>query len=879
MNGRAHAAFRVVAWAGFMLLLGGARLGAAGQPLESVTLQLKWRHQFQFAGYYAAQAQGYYRDAGLDVKILEAEPATDAVAEVVAGRAQYGVGSSALLLSRQKGNPVVVLAVIFQHSPFIIMTRADRGINDVQDLAGKRLMLEPQANELIAYLRKEGLSEKSVTLLPHTFNPMDLIDGKVDAMSAYVTDEPFFLKHAHTDALEFTPRMGGIDFYGDNLFTSEAELKAHPARVKAFREASLRGWKYAMQHPEELISLILARYGPRRGHDYLAFEAQRMVTLVQPVLVEMGYMYPGRWQHIVDTYADLGLLPRDFKLEGFLYDPEFGARQNYHRQTQALLALLALGLLLGGVVVVFYRLNRKLKREIASREQAEEAIRLEHERTERYLRVAEVILLALDGSGRVTMLNRKGHAVLGYGEGELVGQNWFERCLPAQAKDEVRSLHRQVLAGTREDTLTCENLVLRKDGALRLVAWHDSPLLDAQGRVTGMLCSGEDITERRRAEEEKAALQGQLQQAQKMESIGSLAGGIAHDMNNVLGAILGMASAHVETQPEGSPARKAFGTIIRAAERGGKMVQGLLSFARMTTSHDQEVDLNALLMEEIHLLERTTLAKVRLAIDLAPDLKPIRGDAGALNHAFMNVCINAVDAMPEPGTLAIRTRNVGPDQVEVQVRDTGQGMSADVLAKAMDPFFTTKPQGKGTGLGLSMVYSAVQAHGGTLQLKSEPGRGTVVTARFPACQALARAPEAAPAGPEAHPGGLRVLAVDDDDLVRSSLEAVLGELGHTPVLAASGEDALRVLEQDPPPDLVILDMNMPGLGGPGTLPRLRALHPGLAVLVATGRADEAARDLVRAYPPAALMAKPFSLKELRQAIQAQALPDRRGAGL
>ena len=856
---------------GVLALLCCLYLGAAPPPAAIVTLQLKWHHQFQFAGYYAAQDQGYYRDAGLEVRILEAKPAIDVIQEVVQGRAQYGVGSSALVLSRQKGEPVVVLATVFQHSPFIIMAKADDRINSVQDLVGRRLMLERHADELIAYLRKEGVSERKVTLLPHTFDPLDLLRGKVDAMSAYVTDEPYLLKQNHQEVIEFSPRMGGIDFYGDNLFTSEAELRANPARVKAFREASMKGWKYAMQHQEEIIQLIMARYGPGCGHDYLAFEAQKMVPLLQPVLVEMGYMYPGRWQHIVDTYVDLGLLPKGFKLEGFLYDPDAGARQDYRRLTRALAALLTLGVLLGGAAVVFFRLNLKLKREIASREAAEEAIRLEHAKTERYLRVAEVILVVLEGDGRITMLNRKGHAVLGYEEGELVGRNWFDTCLPPDACATVKEDYQRILAGPSGTVRVNENVVVRKDGELRLIAWHDSPLTDAQGRVTGMLSSGEDITLRRREEADKAALEIQLQQAQRMESIGSLAGGVAHDMNNVLGAILGMASAHVEGQPEASPARQAFGTIIRAAERGGKMVKGLLTFARMSTSQDQEVDLNAVLQDVILLLERTTLAKVRLETDLAADLRPIRGDAGALNHAFMNICINAVDAMPEPGTLTIRTRNLGsghaPDQAEVQVRDTGQGMTRDVLAQALNPFFTTKPQGKGTGLGLSMVYSTVQAHGGTLELQSEPGQGTVVTTRFPACSPAA--PLAAPVTEVARlaPRALRVLLVDDDDLVRSSMEAVLEELGHDPILAGSGEEGLRRLQDDLQVDLVIMDMNMPGLGGSGTLPLLRALRPVLPVLLATGRVDQTALDLVASHAPVAILAKPFSLRELQQHIQ------------
>jgi signal transduction histidine kinase/CheY-like chemotaxis protein len=721
-------------------------LGAAPAPLKPVTLQLKWHHQFQFAGYYAAQEQGYYRDAGLEVKILEAEPGIDVVKEVVSGRAQFGVGTSALLLSRHQGQPVVVLATVFQHSPIILVARVGSGILSVQDLPGKRLMIEPQSDELIAYLRKEGVSENSVALVEPTFNPDDLIQGKVDCMSAYLIDEPYFFDKARFPYLTFTPRMAGIDFYGDNLFTSEGELKARPEQVKAFREASMKGWKYAMQHPEEVADLIISRYGPRRGRDYLLYEAQKMTTLIQPGMVELGYMYPGRWQHIIDTYVELGLLPKGFSVEGFLYEPEAGVRQVNRRLVTIIVLLVGLGVLLGSVALVLFRMSMRLKREIVSREKAEEAMRLE--------------------------------------------------------------------------------------------------------------------------QEGKAVLEEQLQQARKMESLGSLAGGIAHDMNNVLGAILGMASASIEDQPAGSHTHWAFATIIKAAERGGKMVKSLLSFARQSPAERRELDLNVILREEVDLLERTTLSRVHLAMELEPGLQPILGDASALTQAIMNLCVNAVDAMPEPGTLTLRTRNHGHEWIEVVVEDTGIGMTAEVLGRALEPFFTTKDIGKGTGLGLSMVYSIVKAHHGQMEIHSEVGQGTQVRMRFPACEPGFKATAA---GAETQAAttrpALKVLLVDDDDLIQSSTKAILQTLGHETFTTSDGESALTAIEAGFEPEVVILDMNMPGLGGAGTLPRLRTLLPEVPILLATGRADQAAVSLVEAHKDVTLMLKPFGKKELQENLE------------
>ncbi|WP_306602289.1 hybrid sensor histidine kinase/response regulator [Geothrix sp. 21YS21S-2] len=370
-----------------------------------------------------------------------------------------------------------------------------------------------------------------------------------------------------------------------------------------------------------------------------------------------------------------------------------------------------------------------------------------------------------------------------------------------------------------------------------------------------------------RVKERTAELQAshsQLVQSQKMESLGFLAGGVAHDMNNVLGAILTLASVNLEVHEADSATHRAFETIVKAAERGTNVVKGLLSFARAGVVENRLLNLNDVVREEIKLLERTTLVKVRFELDLDPALRPMKGDAGSFAQVFMNLCINAMDAMPENGTLVLRTRNLPEQRIEAVVEDNGSGMTREVLDRALDPFFTTKGVGKGTGLGLSMVYSTVKAHHGQLELQSEPGRGTRVRMTFPACAPAASAPvdgaepRAAAAGPV-----LDVLLVEDDEFMMSTLQNVLEYLGHTFTAAACGEEALARLGEGYRPDVVILDMNMPGLGGAGTLPRLRALCPGIPVLLATGRTDQDALDLVAAYDQVTLMAKPFGIEELR----------------
>jgi len=453
---------------------------------------------------------------------------------------------------------------------------------------------------------------------------------------------------------------------------------------------------------------------------------------------------------------------------------------------------------------------------------------------------------------------------------QVIGKTDFDLPWTREEAEAYRADDRQVMESRRPKLRILESLQ-KADGTRLQIETSKAPLLDGNGHPFAVLGIYEDITERKRTEEEREKLQAQLRQSQKMEGLGNLAGGVAHDMNNVLGAILGLATAHLDAQLPDSPVHKAFEIIIKAAERGGKMVKSLLSFSRQTAFEERQLDLNKIIQEEVTLLERTTLAKVHLEMNLAGDLRPIRGDESALTHAILNLCLNAVDAMPDNGTITLRTQNLGDHWVEVQVEDTGVGMPKEVLDRAMDPFFTTKGVG-GTGLGLSLVYSTLKAHQGHIDIQSEAGRGTCVRLRFPACaieaQALKPSVSIAAPGPQK---ALRVLLVDDDELIQIATRMILETLGHSVNAAQSGEEALAKLEAGFEPDLVILDMNMPGLGGTGTLPQLRVLRPAVPILLATGRTDQTALNLASTFAGVTLFPKPFGLRELQKYLETLAL--------
>ncbi|HEX4329367.1 MAG TPA: diguanylate cyclase, partial [Burkholderiales bacterium] len=251
-------------------------------------------------------------------------------------------------------------------------------VQTVQDLVGKRIELTQHEAELYAYLRREGVARDRIKELPSSFGIKHLIDGETDAISGYSTDEPFALQQAHFRYSIFSPRSSGIDFYGDTLFTSAKTARSSPQQVAAFRAASLRGWQYALDHPEEMADLILTKYGTRHSREHLLFEAAELRRLMQPQLIELGHLNPGRWLHIAAVYAEVGLLPEDYELHGFIFDPNL--RPDLSWAYRGLMAALLLTLFMGVLALREAHNNRRLRTEISKREEMELQLRETNER-------------------------------------------------------------------------------------------------------------------------------------------------------------------------------------------------------------------------------------------------------------------------------------------------------------------------------------------------------------------------------------------------------------------------------------------------------------------------------------------------------------------
>lgn len=672
--------------------------------VEKIELHLKWTHQFQFAGYYAALEKGFYQEAGLEVEILESRKGIQGLHPRITEKVgRYGVGTNEVLLQWHAGTPIVVIAVIFQHSPTVLYLRKISTTQSIHDIAGKKVMLSPSVYEILAYLKKEGIETSDFIQLEHSFNFEDLGNGKVDAIDGYSTSQTYDLKKANVPFLTFSPRMAGIDFYGDNLFTSQIELETNPERVKRFREASLRGWQYAMNHKEEMADLIISKYNGSLSKERLLYEAEQMVPLIQPILVEIGYMNPGRWKHIAEIYSEFGMLPKNLDLERFLYNPN--PRPDYTIIVRSVSAIFIMIVLVW--TVQRQRWNKRyaenLEREVVQRtdelrEMNQSLKRTLHDLTEAQGRLINSEKLATIGKLAAGMAHELNTPL-----GAIVSSNHsITTFLKTDVDVMIESLSTfeekdfRLLKVLLQESPRDENNFIdgKQERALK------KELATKYSDIPKMNISGEHITlviESGAYRLEEGSFRSILESKKSMEILS-----IAKYITN---------------------ANRSRSIISVATEKATHVVKALKNYLVSDAdvkNDESQIDVvneieNIIYLYYYHIHNRVTISKKFTST------RKCFGNRDSLNQVWVNLINNSLHAISNEGKIEIRVEDEA-DFIKVTFIDSGVGIPESIQPKIFEPFFTSKTDGAGLGLGLDICKKIVLKMKGRIEFESKPGR-------------------------------------------------------------------------------------------------------------------------------------------------------------
>ncbi len=724
--------------------------------LERVSVQLSWKHQFEFAAFYAAEAKGYYRDAGLVVDILEGDPGVDTVSAVLSGKVDFGIGTSSLIIERHQGKPVVALAALMQHSPIGLLARRAHGINSVSDLADRPVAVDVHSsNEIEAYLRASGLPANRLKLVPQSDWTLASVDsGKDAAKAVYLSNEPFLIRGREHEYLLLTPRSAGIDLFGNMLFTAESTLGKRPELVRTFREATLKGLVYALDHSDEIAQLIIERYNTQgKSLEHLRFEAEQIRELTRPDIVEAGYMSPGRWRHVVAVYASQQLMPGDFDIEPFLYAPD--RRQVLPAwllwSMTITLALLVCALL---VAARMRRINFALQREAGERQRAERKYR-------ELVENANVIILRLSPSGEVTYFNEVAERVFGFRADEVIGRPIVETIVPASESVTERDLAGVISAILGDPEAYAEsaneNENVTKDGRRIWVRWFNRAILGQHERFEGVLCIGHDITEQHGLELELAQYRDHLEEqvnertrelslareaAERLSEVKSrFLTNMSHEMRTPLHQINGL--LQIFKRQEMTAKQTQLLERLQAATQGlTRTIDAILEMSWIDSGRlamKQQVFALPLLIDEIADMaaEQASIKGLEFVRDTHLTDARVVGDPVLIRRAIANYIDNAMRFTPN-GRITLRANAEslpgGELDVRLEVEDTGVGIAAEDI----DRLFSIFEQGdnsqsrlySGLGVGLAMTRQIALAMGGKVGCRSVLGEGSVFWLTF-----------------------------------------------------------------------------------------------------------------------------------------------------
>lgn len=826
--------FRLIALA-LLLFATSSMADEPNQKLTPVSIKLHWQDQFQFAGIYAAAEKGFYQEAGLEVTIINGQQAP--FYEVENGIVDFGISGAGLVVERLKGRPFVALAAIFQSSPYTWLVRADSEINHPNDFIGKTVTRQSYADDLSAMLLKFNIHPSQLNIVePSPSDIENLINGKVDALTAYVSNEPFWMMSREVDYRTLSPHEFNINFYSDIIFTSEEYLKRHPKIVKAFREATLKGWQYALEHPHEMIDLILKDYNSQnKTRQHLEFEAEKLSELSLYPTVSLGHMTIERWQKIAEHYQQLGLVNDDDQLHGFIYDP-------YPSIPTWLRWLVFALIIIAALMAIGYFIKRHhakvlseqialqtaaLEAELSKGKALEEKAKRESERLQTLLNNTLEGVITIDEAGVIQNFNVASVRLFGYQPDEIIGQN-ITRLMPAQHRHNHENGMSRFLSTEQSKIIgqPVELEALHKSGqiipielTLSAFKWEERYFF------TGIV---RDISLHKA---EHLALIAAKEEAEKANQAKSeFLSAMSHELRTPLNAILGFAQLLQSDKqaPLTDTQQDSLKLIIQSGEHLLKLINDVLELAKIETGSVEvsiePVDVGIAIKYCLPMLHNLA-ARYRVNIqtgDIPQQL--VLADLTKLKQVLINLVSNAIKYNRPEGEVIVTGEIISTlNRLRITVQDTGLGIPKDkqaFLFTAFDRLGQENSGIEGTGVGLIVTQRLIRAMNGHIGFESTENQGSRFWVELPTTDQKSHDdihPQSTSASQTTNPfksnSATLILHIEDNPANIKLMEAFFDRLPQYQLhICKTAEAGLEWLENNMPA-VILMDINLPGISG------------------------------------------------------------------
>lgn len=805
------------------------------QKLTPVSIKLHWQDQFQFAGIYAAAEKGFYQEAGLKVTIINGQQAP--FYEVENGIVDFGISGAGLVVERLKGRPFVALAAIFQSSPYTWLVRADSEINHPNDFIGKTVTRQSYADDLSAMLLKFNIHPSQLNIVePSPSDIENLINGKVDALTAYVSNEPFWMMSREVDYRTLSPHEFNINFYSDIIFTSEEYLKRHPKIVEAFREATLKGWQYGLEHPHEMIDLILKDYNSQnKTRQHLEFEAEKLSELSLYPTVSLGHMTIERWQKIAEHYLQLGLVNDDHQLNGFIYDP-------YPSIPTWLRWLVFALIIIAALMAIGYFIKRHhakvlseqialqtaaLEAELSKGKALEEKAKRESERLQTLLNNTLEGVITIDEAGIIQNFNVASVRLFGYQPDEIIGQN-ITRLMPAQHRHNHENGMSRFLSTEQSRIIgqPVELEALHKSGqiipielTLSAFKWEERYFF------TGIV---RDISLHKA---EHLALIAAKEEAEKANQAKSeFLSAMSHELRTPLNAVLGFAQLLQSDKqaPLTDTQQDSLKLIIQSGEHLLKLINDVLELAKIETGSVEvsiePVDVSIAIKHCLPMLHNLA-ARYRVNIqtgDIPQQL--VLADLTKLKQVLINLVSNAIKYNRPEGEVIVTGEIISTlNRLRITVQDTGLGIPQDkqaFLFTAFDRLGQENSGIEGTGVGLIVTQRLIRAMNGHIGFESTENQGSRFWVELPTTDQKSLDdihPQSTSASQTTNPfksdSATLILHIEDNPANIKLMEAFFDRLPQYQLhICKTAEAGLEWLENNMPA-VILMDINLPGISG------------------------------------------------------------------